>query len=336
MLAVQTPIPAPSPTIIEPISAALPSTVPSNAPEHCPGVESTQAGKADACEGCPNQATCAEGPKGPDPDLPIIKQRLEQVDRKILVLSGKGGVGKSTFSAGLSWALSADEDIQTGLMDIDICGPSIPLLMGLSNSTIHTSSSGWSPAYALDNLAVMSIGFLLPSAKDAVVWRGPKKNGLIKQFLKDVEWGQLDYMVVDTPPGTSDEHLSIVQYMKEVGIDGAVLVTTPQEVALQDVRKEIDFCRKVGIPILGLVENMSEFICPKCNTANAIFAPTTGGAAQLGRELDLELLGRIPVDPRIGSTCDKGQSFLDDYPDSPAAQSYIDIVQRIREKLGDA
>jgi len=253
----------------------------------------------------------------------------------VLVLSGKGGVGKSTFSAGLSWALSADEECQTGLMDIDICGPSIPLLMGVSNSTIHTSSSGWSPVYALDNLAVMSIGFLLPSSSDAVVWRGPKKNGLIKQFLKDVEWGHLDYMVVDTPPGTSDEHLSIVQYLKEAGIDGAVLVTTPQEVALQDVRKEIDFCRKVGIPILGLVENMCEFVCPKCHTSNEIFVPTTGGAEHLGKDLGIDVLGRIPIDPRIGMTCDKGRSFLDEYPDSPAASAYIDIVQRIREKLGD-
>jgi Mrp family chromosome partitioning ATPase len=149
-------------------------------------------------------------------------------------------------------------------MDIDICGPSIPLLTGLENSTIHTSAQGWSPVYALPNLSVMSIGFLLPSKSDAVIWRGPKKNGLIKQFLKDVDWGELDYLVVDTPPGTSDEHLSIVQYMKETGIDGAVIVTTPQEVALQDVRKEIDFCRKVGIPILGVVENMSGFVCPSC------------------------------------------------------------------------
>ena len=218
-------------------------------------------------------------------------------------------------------------------MDVDICGPSIPHLTGLTKSMIHTSSSGWSPAYALDNLAVMSIGFLLPSKSDAVIWRGPKKNGLIKQFLKDVEWGELDYMVIDTPPGTSDEHLSIVQYLKDVEIDGAVLVTTPQEVALQDVRKEIDFCRKVGIPILGLVENMSTFICPKCHTPNEIFAPSTGGAKGLGQELGLEVLGQIPLDPRISLTSNEGASFLDEYPDSPATLAYIDIVERLKEKL---
>lgn len=329
-------LPIPSPVPFPETSEILPSNVPTDANDSCPGTESTMAGKSDACDGCPNQTVCAEGPKGPDPDLPLIRERMSGVKRKVLVLSGKGGVGKSTFTAGLSWALAADEDIQTGIMDVDICGPSIPLLMGLENQTIHTSASGWSPAYALDNLAVMSIGFMLASKSDAVIWRGPKKNGLIKQFLKDVEWGDLDYLVVDTPPGTSDEHLSIVQYLKEAGIDGAVLVTTPQEVALQDVRKEIDFCRKVGIPILGVVENMSGFVCPSCKNESQIFIPSTGGAQAMADDLGLELLGKVPLDPRIGMSCDNGLSFLDEYPDSPATTAYLDIVQRIRELLGDA
>lgn len=219
---------------------------------------------------------CAAGPPPPDPDIPLIAERLSHVGKKILVLSGKGGVGKSTFTAALGWALAADTELETGIMDVDICGPSIPLLTGLEGAQIRTSASGWEPAYAAENLAVMSIGFLLPSASDAVIWRGPKKNGLIKQFLKDVSWGDLDYLVVDTPPGTSDEHLSIVEYFKQGGIDGAVLVTTPQEVALQDVRKEIDFCNKVGIPIIGVVENMSGFVCPNCKGESQIFRPTTG------------------------------------------------------------
>jgi Mrp family chromosome partitioning ATPase len=258
----------------------------------------------------------------------LIRERLQDVQKKILVLSGKGGVGKSTFAACMSWALAADEELQTGIMDIDICGPSIPLLTGLENSTIHTSAVGWSPVYALPNLSVMSIGFLLPSKANAVIWRGPKKNGLIKQFLKDVDWGYLDYMVVDTPPGTSDEHLSIVQYMKETGIDGAVIVTTPQEISLQDVRKEIDFCRKTDIPILGVVENMSGFVCPSCSTESQIFAPTSGGAEQMSKEMGLEFLGKVPLDPRIGKSCDEGKSFLDEWPDSPATEAYLDIVQR--------
>jgi len=213
-------------------------------------------------------------------------------------------------------------------MDVDICGPSIPTILGIASEQVHSSSSGWSPVYVQDNMAVMSVGFMLPSSRDAVIWRGPKKNGLISQFLKDVDWGPLDYLLVDTPPGTSDEHLSIVQYLKESGIDGAVLITTPQEVALQDVRREIDFCRKVGIRIIGLVENMSGFVCPNCKHESQIFKPTTGGAKRLAEETNIELLGSVPLDPRIGKSADYGVSFLDEYPDSPATAAYLDIIQR--------
>lgn len=300
------------------------------------GTESLDAGRADACAGCPNQEACQTAPKGPDPDLPLVKKRMSTVKRKILILSGKGGVGKSTFTTALGWALASDEDLQTGVMDVDICGPSIPLMLGLQDSKLHATSAGWSPLYVMDNLCVMSIGFMLPSSSDAVIWRGPKKNGLIKQFLKDVDWGDhLDYLLIDTPPGTSDEHLSIVQYLKESGIDGAIVITTPQEVALQDVRKEIDFCRKVNIPIIGVVENMSGFVCPSCHGQSDIFIPSTGGADSLCKEMDLTLLGQVPLDPRIGKCCDYGTSFIDEYPESPATDAYLDIVDKIREKLGD-
>lgn len=268
---------------------------------------------------------------------------MTNVKRKILVLSGKGGVGKSTFTAQLGWAFAADDRLQvssafshvscrpltpsqTGIMDVDICGPSIPTILGIANEQVHSSSSGWSPVYVQDNLAVMSVGFMLPSARDAVMWRGPKKNGLISQFLKDVDWGDLDYLVIDTPPGTSDEHLSIVQFLKESGIDGAVVITTPQEVALQDVRRELDFCRKVGIRVLGLVENMSGFVCPSCKTESQIFKPSTGGGKRLAEDMGIELLGAVPLDPRIGKSADYGVSFLDEYPDSPATIAYLDII----------
>ncbi|KAG2652102.1 hypothetical protein PVAP13_1NG332600 [Panicum virgatum] len=232
------------------------SDVPDDANEHCPGTQSEDAGKADACAGCPNQQICATAPKGPDPDVVAIVERLAMVKHKILVLSGKGGVGKSTFSAQLSFAL-AEMEHQVGLLDIDICGPSIPKMLGLEGQDIHQSNLGWSPVYVESNLGVMSIGFMLPNPDDAVIWRGPRKNGLIKQFLKDVDWGEIDYLVVDAPPGTSDEHISIVQYLQATGIDGAIIVTTPQQVSLIDVRKEINFCKKVGVPVLGVVENMS-------------------------------------------------------------------------------
>ncbi|KAG6910032.1 cytosolic Fe-S cluster assembly factor nbp35 [Tephrocybe rancida] len=320
-----------------------PLSVPENAPEHCPGTESELAGKSDACNGCANQEICASNtPKGPDPSLPFITERMSTVKRKILVLSGKGGVGKSTFTAQLGWAFAADDRTQlskasfkVGIMDVDICGPSIPTILGIANEQVHASSSGWSPVFVQDNFAVMSVGFMLPSSRDAIMWRGPKKNGLISQFLKDVDWGDLDYLVVDTPPGTSDEHLSIVQYLKDSGIDGAVVITTPQEVAIQDVRREIDFCRKVGIRVLGLVENMSGFVCPGCKTESQIFKPTTGGAKKLASDMGIELLGSVPLDPRIGKSADYGVSFLDEYPDSPATTAYLDIIDRIKDILGD-
>ncbi|KAJ2793921.1 cytosolic Fe-S cluster assembly factor nbp35, partial [Coemansia helicoidea] len=246
-----------------------------------------------------------------------------------------GGVGKSTFTSQLAFALASDEDTEVGVVDIDICGPSLPLIMGCADEEMHRSSNGWSPVYVRDNLSLVSIGFMLPSDEAAVIWRGPKKNGMIKQFLKDVDWagsadgGRIDYLLVDTPPGTSDEHLSIVQLLKGT-ITGAVIVTTPQEVALQDVRKEIDFCRKAGVPILGVVENMSGFVCPSCHGESRIFYPTSGGARALCDELGLPLLGSIPLDPRIGRACDAGSSFLDTCADSPAAQAYADIIVQLR------
>ncbi|XP_010576824.1 PREDICTED: cytosolic Fe-S cluster assembly factor NUBP1 [Haliaeetus leucocephalus] len=260
-----------------------------------------------------------------------LRERLRAVKHTILVLSGKGGVGKSTFSALLAHGLAADEAKQVALLDIDICGPSIPKMMGLEGEQVHQSGSGWSPVYVEENLGVMSVGFLLSSPDDAVIWRGPKKNGLIKQFLRDVDWGEIDYLIVDTPPGTSDEHLSIVQYLSAAHIDGAVIITTPQEVSLQDVRKEINFCHKVKLPVIGVVENMSGFICPKCKNESQIFPPTTGGAEKMCQNLNVSLLGKVPLDPQIGRSCDKGQSFLSEAPESPATSSYRNIIQRIQE-----
>ncbi|ELR03761.1 cytosolic Fe-S cluster assembly factor nbp35 [Pseudogymnoascus destructans] len=303
-------------------------------PEHCVGPESEQAGTADSCAGCPNQAICASAPKGPDPDIPLITARLASISHKILVLSGKGGVGKSTFTTLLAHAFARNPASTVGIMDTDICGPSIPKMMGVETETIHVSSSGWSPVWVADNLAVMSVQFMLPSRDDAVIWRGAKKNGLIKQFLKDVEWGPMDFLLVDTPPGTSDEHLSVNAFLKESGVDGAVVVTTPQEVALLDVRKEIDFCRKAGIKVLGLVENMSGFVCPKCTHESQIFQATTGGGLALAKEMGIPFLGSVPLDPRIGMSCDYGESFFDAYPESPACEALKGVVRRVGEEVG--
>ncbi|KAB8760603.1 hypothetical protein FH972_026595 [Carpinus fangiana] len=323
-------------------------------PEHCPGPESERAGQADSCAGCPNQAICASAPKGPDPDIPLIAERLSGVKHKLLVLSGKGGVGKSTFTTMLAYAFAEVElprsaaDVaafpeggrtrraDVGIMDADICGPSIPTMLGVEGEQLHVSASGWSPVYAADNLAVMSIQFMLPARDAAVIWRGPKKNGLLKQFLKDVEWGALDYMVVDTPPGTTDEHLSVNSFLGAAGVDGALLVTTPQEVALLDVRKELDFCKKAGIRVLGLVENMSGFVCGNCQHTSQVFRATTGGAKRLAEETGVPYLGAVPLDPRIALACDWGESFMDAYPTSPACEALRGVVRRVREEIGDA
>jgi len=243
-------------------------------------------------------------------------------------MSGKGGVGKSTLSSQFAYFLQ-QMNKEIGLLDVDICGPSIPKIMGIEKEQIHQSNLGWEPVYVEDNLAVVSVGFLLNDASQAVIWRGPKKNTLIKQFLRDVYWNELDYLIVDTPPGTSDEHLSMVQYLKETNPDGAVIITTPQEVALMDVRKEINFCRKVGLPILGVVENMSGFVCPKCKTETQIFAPTTGGAKKMCQDMDLQFLGGIPIDPLIARCCDEGHSFIAQCPQSPASSALQKIFENI-------
>ncbi|KAF2473691.1 P-loop containing nucleoside triphosphate hydrolase protein [Lindgomyces ingoldianus] len=303
-------------------------------PEHCPGPESQQAGTADSCAGCPNQKICASAPKGPDPDIPVITSRLSSVKHKLLVLSGKGGVGKSTFSTMLAHGFASNPAHTVGLMDTDICGPSIPKMMGVEDETIHVTAEGWEPVWVSENLGVMSVQFMLPGRDDAVIWRGPKKNGLIKKFLMDVTWGELDFLVVDTPPGTSDEHLSVNSFLKNSGVDGAVVVSTPQEVSLLDVRKEIDFCRKAGIRVLGIVENMSGFVCPGCKTESQIFRASTGGARRLAEDEKIPFLGAVPLDPRIGMACDHGESFLDAYPESPACRAIRGVVKRVAEEMG--
>lgn len=350
-------------------------TVPENAPEHCPGVESKLAGNASSCHGCENQAISKSFSNNLNSqqqqqdelnDLIQIDRRFKNVKHKILILSGKGGVGKSTFTCGLGWAFSGDGD-QTALLDIDITGPSLPMMLGLSPDVhrLHATSTGWSPLYVSETLSAMSIGFMLPSTDSAVIWRGPKKNGMIKQFLKDVDWSSddllesndrepdgdhhpglmangnsntshqeaVEFLVIDTPPGTTDEHLSIVSYLKQTGITGAIILTTPQEVSIQDVRRIISFCRKTNVNILGVVENMSGFICPNCEGQSEIFLPTTGGAKRLCSDEGLELLGQIPLDPKIAKGSDLGIDWLNSNPDSLATKAYYDIVDRVKLKI---
>jgi Mrp family chromosome partitioning ATPase len=228
----------------------------------------------------------------------------------------------------LSWLLS-DLGLNMGILDIDICGPSVPKMLGVENQEVRKSSYGWSPVYAAENLGVMSVGFMLNSKNDAIVWRGPRKNGLIKQFLTDVYWGELDMLLVDAPPGTSDEHLSITTYLKESAVDGAIIVTTPQEVALLDVRKEISFCNKVGLPILGVVENMSGFTCPCCSHTTAIFEPSSGGAEAMCAEMGVRFLGKVPMDPYLMRACEAGKSYCATFPTAPAVSGFKSVVRSV-------
>ncbi|KAI9588745.1 cytosolic Fe-S cluster assembly factor NUBP2 homolog isoform X2 [Glossina fuscipes] len=253
---------------------------------------------------------------------------LDKVKHIILVLSGKGGVGKSTVSTQTALALR-ENGLKVGLLDIDLCGPSVPYLLGLEQCEIYQCEDGWVPIYtdASKTLAVMSIGFLLKNRNDPIIWRGPKKTMMIKTFLNDVKWDDLDYLIIDTPPGTSDEHITVMECMRDVRCDGAIIVTTPQGVALDDVRKELTFCKKTGIRILGILENMSGFVCPSCSNCTNIFS--SNGGAELAKLAGVPHLGTVPIDPRMGVLTGTTSSVLKEIPESNTATTFKNLIQKI-------
>jgi len=254
----------------------------------------------------------------------MLQGRMGDIDHKLLVLSGKGGVGKSTVAANLAAAL-AQAGKHVGLLDVDVHGPSIPKLMGLEGRPIQVAGEELVPVKVNENLGVMSIGFLLSSGNDPVIWRGPRKYHLIRQFLKDVLWGHLDYLVVDSPPGTGDEPLSVAQLVGSPA--GAVIVTTPQEVAISDVRRCVSFCNAVSLPIVGIVENMSGFVCPKCGEKIDLFK--RGGGMALALEMHVPFLGQIPIDTEVVIAGDAGIPLLRNGPQSPAAKAFSGVVDSI-------
>jgi len=255
-----------------------------------------------------------------------LAQRMCQIRHKLLVMSGKGGVGKSTVAANLAISLAAAGK-EVGLLDVDIHGPSIPQLMGLDGGHVVTHGDELIPVQAAPNLKVISIGFLLPSNRDAVIWRGPMKYGVIRQFLKDVAWGPLDYLVIDSPPGTGDEPLSVAQLVGQPA--GAILVTTPQELAVADVRRSVSFCEKVSLPVVGIIENMSGFVCPHCGGQIELFK--AGGGESLAREMNVPFLGRIPIDPQIVACGDSGTPYVHRFAASPAAKAFAEAVRRVMD-----
>ena len=256
-----------------------------------------------------------------------LASRMCKIKHKVMVLSGKGGVGKSTVAVNLAAAL-AMAGKRVGLLDIDIHGPSVPKLLHIEGASISGDGSAIYPVkvgFRTGILSVMSIGLLLRDRDDAVIWRGPRKHGVIKQFLRDVEWGTLDYLVVDSPPGTGDEPLAVVQLIDHP--DGALVVTTPQALAVQDVRRCITFCRQLDLPVFGVIENMSGFTCPRCGENVKIFG--AGGGRSMAGEMGVTFLGAIPIETEVAASGDSGKPIVQAHPDSEMTKAFGPIIRKL-------
>ena len=253
-----------------------------------------------------------------------VESRMAKVKHKIMVMSGKGGVGKTTVAANLAFALGM-QGLNVGLMDADIHGPNVPKILGIEEKRPEVREERIYPVPVTPRLKAISIAFLLPSKNSSVIWRGPMKMNVIRQFLSGVEWGELDYMVVDLPPGTGDEPLSVVQLIKE--IDGAIIVTTPQDLALLDSRKAVNFSEILKVPVIGVIENMSGFTCPHCGKEINIFK--YGGGERAAEELGVPFLGRVPLDPGMVEAADSGTPFVMG-KESQVSKAFEEIVKNVR------
>ncbi|MFW9844170.1 MAG: Mrp/NBP35 family ATP-binding protein [Candidatus Thorarchaeota archaeon] len=260
---------------------------------------------------------------------PEIAENMKGIKHKIVILSGKGGVGKTTVATNLAMSF-AKRGKSAGILDVDIYGPNVPKLLGLEGKHPTVVAEALEPVQGPLDTKVMSMGFLLRKNDDAVAWRGPLVGKAISQFLSDVKWGDLDVIVVDLPPGTGDEILSILQLIPDV--DGVVIVSTPQEVAVLDARRAIQLVEKMGVPVLGLVENMSEFVCPKCGESYKIFGE--GAAKKASEEYNIDHLGTLPLDPRVITLSDEGTPFVIEEPDSKVANAFSNLVDKLADKVG--
>ena len=259
-----------------------------------------------------------------------VQERLSHIRHKLIIMSGKGGVGKSSVATYLAIGLGR-LGYRVGLLDIDFHGPSIPRMLGISGMfRFNEQENALVPHDFSDHVKVVSIECLLEDRNSAVIWRGPVKHGVIKQFISEVEWGELDYLVIDSPPGTGDEPLSVAQTISGTL---AVIVTTPQEIALADVRKSINFCHQLGMPILGLVENMSCYVCPHCHQESPLFGQ--GGGKKTAEQMKVHFLGSLPFDPRVVEASDLGRTLDEDENGSPftfALANFVsDVIHRSEE-----
>ena len=259
-----------------------------------------------------------------------LKENLDRIKYKLIVISGKGGVGKSTIAVNVAFGLAA-QGKKVGILDVDIHGPSIAKMLGIEGKTLEISPTGKyaMPIKVNENLYAMTIASLIKNPDEPVIWRGPLKMGAIKQFLQDIRWPELDYLIVDSPPGTGDEPLSVIQILKKV--DGSLIVSTPQDLALLDVRKTIKFSQKLNVPIIGLIENMSTFICPHCSKEINIFKGL--GVKKAAKDFNIDVIGKIPIDINIAESGDKGKSFLSESKNKIITQRFNEIINSITEKL---
>ena len=257
-----------------------------------------------------------------------LAAKMGRIKHKILVISGKGGVGKSTVAVNLAVSLAL-RGKKVGILDIDLHGPSVPKILNLEGARPVGNEGTIDPVHVTDNLSAMSIGFLVPDKDSPVIWRGPMKYNMIKQFLEEVEWSDLDYLIVDSPPGTGDEPLAVAQLIQNA--DGAVVVTTPQQLALADVRRSITFCRQLDLPVLGVIENMSGFLCPHCRETVNIFK--SGGGEAMSGEMKVPFLGKIPVDPLVVESCDSGRPYIENYKDTAVSKIFDRAVSSLTAGL---
>ena len=259
-----------------------------------------------------------------------INMWMAKIKHKIVILSGKGGVGKSTVASNLAIALAwKGRPSQVGILDADITGPSIPKMLGVREQQLSSGPPGIFPAIGPLGIKAVSMDFLLPADETPIIWRGPLKSSAIRQFLADVVWGDLEFLIIDLPPGTGDEALSIMQLIQ--GIDGTVIVTIPSDVSQIVVKKAVTFVRKLNTPLIGVLENMSGFICPECGAKTDIFM--TGGGKKISKDLGVPFLGKVPLDPRICEDSDHGLPFIIEHSDSPAAKAFMEVVDKIEKFL---
>ncbi len=257
-----------------------------------------------------------------------IKNTLSKIKYKLIVMSGKGGVGKTSVSVNLGIAL-ANRGFKVGIMDVDLHGPDVPRMLGLKGEVEASKDMPkLTPMSYSDNLKVISMECFMPNKDDAVIWRGPLKHSAINQFITDIDWGELDFLIVDSPPGTGDEPLSVAQMIPDAK---AIIVTTPQEVALSDVRKSINFCKKINKEMFGMVENMSGYVCPHCGETADLFG--SGGGEATAKQFNINFLGKIPFDPKIVKAGDTGVSYQEENKDAVAAKAFEKIADKVAELM---